>query len=485
MKSINFIFSLLLTLGLVQASFANFSGRYYLEKSLESESLDFHELVTTDTIPLQERLGDFINNPNPNAIDLRDPSIVEQNVEYDPQSGMYIITEKIGDDYFRNPTYMTFQEYMDWRAQKEQEEYFRQLSGLSSTNTSVNGKVDPLAKMDLKNDLINRLFGGTEVDIRPQGNIDLTFGVDFQNIENPILTQRQQRQGGFDFDMNIQLNVQGSIGEKLKLSTNYNTQATFDFDNQLKLEYDSDAFSEDDIIKKIEAGNVSLPLRSNLIQGAQSLFGLKTELQFGHLKLTAIASQQKSQRESIEIQGGSQIQEFEVTAEEYDENRHFFLSHYHRDHFEDALKNLPQINSLMRITNIQVWVTNDRNETEGIRDIVALSDLGEYDKITNDNVNFQQPITPRNRDVFGIDELPDNTSNDIYGALDNHPTARFADKAVAAITGPQFNFAQTKDFEKIRARLLSPNEYTYHAELGFISVNVNLRPDQVLAVAYQ
>ncbi|MEM6964418.1 MAG: cell surface protein SprA [Bacteroidota bacterium] len=396
-----------------------------------------------------------------------------------------MITEKIGDEYFRMPTYMTFEEYVEWRNKKEEEEYFRQLSGLSSTNTSVNGKVDPIAKMDLEDELFNRLFGGTEVDIKPQGNIDLTFGVDFQNIENPILTQRQQRQGGFDFDMNIQLNVDGSIGEKLKLGTNYNTQATFDFDNQLKLEYDSDAFSEDDIIKKIEAGNVSLPLRSNLIQGAQSLFGLKTELQFGHLRLTAVASQQKSQRQEIEIQGGSQVQEFEVTAEEYDENRHFFLSHYNRDQFETALKNLPQINSLMRITNIEVWVTNDRNETEGIREVVALADLGEYEKITNENMIFQSPNTPRNLDVFKTNELPENSSNDLYEALVEHPNARFANRAVAAVTSPQFQLQQTRDFEKVRARLLSPNEYTYHAELGFLSVNVNLRPDQVLAVAYE
>jgi len=438
MKSVNFILSLLLILGIASNLSANISGRYYYE-ALSSETVDPSPeiLILSDTIPLQDRNGDFVTDPNPNLIDLKDPSIIEQTVEYDPATGMYIITEKIGDDYFRMPTYMTFNEYMDWRAEQEQRDYFRQLGGLSSRNTSVNGKVDPLAKMDLENDLINRLFGGTEVDIRPQGNIDLTFGVDFQNIENPILTQRQQRQGGFDFDMNIQLNVQGSIGEKLKLSTNYNTQATFDFDNQLKLEYDSDAFSEDDIIKKIEAGNVSLPLRSNLIQGAQSLFGLKTELQFGHLRLTAVASQQKSQRETIEIQGGSQVQEFSVTAEEYDENRHFFLSHYNRDHFEDALKNMPQINSLMRITNIEVWVTNDRNETEGIREIVALADLGEYDQITNQNQNFQTPIGPRNRDVFGTDELPENSSNDIYDALDNHPNARFADKAVAAVTSPQ------------------------------------------------
>ena len=484
MKNVNLLLSILLVFGCISFSLANFGGGSNLDDPYSAEYVI--NTVETDTLPpISERFGDFINNGSTNPFDLKDPSIIEQNVEYDPNSGMYIVTEKIGDDYFRTPTYMTFQEYMDWRAEKQERDNFRALSGLSDANTSINGIVDPLEKMDLENDLINRLFGGTDVKIEPQGNIDLTFGVDFQNVENPILTTRQQRQGGFDFDMNIQLNVAGSIGEKLKLSTNYNTQATFDFDNQLKLAYDSDAFSEDDIIKKIEAGNVSLPLRSNLIQGAQSLFGLKVETQWGKLRLTGIASQQKSKRDEIEIQGGSQIQEFEVTADEYDENRHFFLSHYHKDKFEGALQNLPQVNSLMRITKIEVWVTNDRNETEGIREIVALTDIGEYDQITNSNPQFQTPVGTRNLDVFQNDELPRNNSNDLYGAVSSTPDGRFANRAVASVTSPNFKLEQTKDFEKVRARLLSQNEYNFHPELGFISINVNLRPDQVLGVAYE
>ena len=484
MKNVNLLLSILFVFGCMSFSLANFGGGSNLENPYSPEFVV--NSISTDTLPpIEERYDDFINNSNSNPFDLKDPSIVEKNVEYDPASGMYVVTEKIGDDYFRTPTYMTFQEYMDWRAKEQERQQFRALSGLSDANTSINGIVDPLEKMDLENDLINRLFGGTDVLIEPQGNIDLTFGVDFQNVENPILTTRQQRQGGFDFDMNIQLNVAGSIGEKLKLSTNYNTQATFDFDNQLKLEYDSDAFSEDDIIKKIEAGNVSLPLRSNLIQGAQSLFGLKLETQWGKLRLTGIASQQKSKRDEIEIQGGSQIQEFEVTADEYDENRHFFLSHYHKDKFESALTNLPQINSQMRITKIEVWVTNDRNETEGIREIVALTDVGEYDEITNGNAQFQTPIGARNLDIFQTDELPRNNSNDLYAAVSSTPDGRFANRAVANVTGPSFRLEQTKDFEKVRARLLSQNEYNFHPELGFISINVNLRPDQVLGVAYE
>ena len=193
--------------------------------------------------------------------------------------------------------------------------------------------------------LVERLFGGKEVDIRPQGNVDITFGGDYQKIDNPEWPRRQQVSGGFDFDMGIRINIEGKVGEKLNLSTNYNNKATFDFDNIIKIQYDALKFNEDEILRNMsEAGNVSLPLRSELIQGSQSLLGIKAELQFGYLRLTALASQQKSERKDIEIQGGTQLQEFEVRADEYDENRHFFVSHYNRAVFESSLTNMPQVN---------------------------------------------------------------------------------------------------------------------------------------------
>lgn len=440
--------------------------------------------TATDTIPPpQERYGDYINNKSNNPFDLNDPSAIEQTIEYDPATGQYIISEKIGDLYFRPPTYMTFDEYLKYRQQKEEQDYFNRLSGINTEGTGLSA-TDPFAKFDVKNSIIDRLFGGTTVDIRPQGGIDLTFGFDVQRLDNPILTERQRTTGGFDFDMDIQMNVQGKIGEKLNLNTNYNTSATFDFDNQIKLDYNSDAFSEDDILKKIEAGNVSLPLRGSLIQGAQSLFGLKTELQFGHLRLTAIASQQKSQRENIQLQGGSQLQEFQVKADEYDENRHFFLSHYNRNSFEGALQNLPQINTLFQIENIEVWITNDRNEVEDVRDIVAFADLGEPQTLVNPDAvpTFQ---TPRYREICDGKPLPDNGANGLYSKLINRQDGiRNIDRSVAILQSAEFGMQQSRDFEKVSARKLNPREYTIHPELGFISLNINVQPDQVLAVSF-
>lgn len=440
-----------------------------------------------DTVPpIKERFEDFINNRNKNPFDLKDPGAIEKTVEFDPLTGRYMISEKVGDTYFRPPTYMTFDEYLDYRRDQDEKEYFQQLSAQSSNQGN---SLNPLEELDLENILLDRLFGGTEVDIRPQGNIDLTFGLDYQRLENPILTERQQRQGPlFDFDMNIQMNVTGKIGEKLNLTTNYNTNATFDFDNQIKLDYNSDlannSFSEDAIIKNIEAGNVSLPLRGTLIQGAQSLFGLKTELQFGHLYLTSIISQQQSERENIRIEGGSQLQEFEVFSDQYDENRHFFLSFYNRNTFEDNLENLPQIRSLFKLENIEVWITNDRNEVDNIRDIVAFADLGEPvtdSTITTPNIGVGRQQTDITRQRF----LPDNEANDLYPRLVANEDVRQIDQAVSILQSGEFQMQQTRDFEKVSARKLRPNEYTVHPELGYVSLNVNVQPDQVVGAAYQ
>ncbi|HRI58959.1 MAG TPA: cell surface protein SprA [Saprospiraceae bacterium] len=458
------------------------------------ERVDQQQIEGDTLPPLEERFDDFLNSDNPNMIDLKDPKAIEQQVEYDPETNMYIVTEKIGDDYYRAPTYMTFSEYLEWRDRKQQQEYFDRLQGVTTSgDRSRSGITDPIAKFDIKTSLVDRLFGGTNVDIRPQGNINLTFGFDYQKIQNPILTLRQQKTGNFDFDMDINMSASGKIGEKLDLNFNYNTQATFDFDNQMKLKYDTKSFGDDEILQNIEAGNVSMPLRSNLIKGAQNLFGIKTEMKFGHLRWTFLLAQQRSRQQSLNLQGGSQVQTYEKPIDEYDENRHFFLSQWNRNEFEPALKCLPVPQSLFNITRMEVWITNDKLVTENVRDVVALMDLAEPNPFLDDTVpdcpdcpDYSLPVPPA-QDIKGHG-LPDNKNNSLYPQIAADIMAdqgfRFSDKIVNRLT-TDYKLKQIRDFEKVRARLLSSSEYSYNEQLGFISVNLNVQPDQVVAVAVE
>ncbi len=465
----------------------------------------------TDTIPLRDRMGDYLRDSVVNPFDLRDPSVVQKGVEYDPLSNRYYITEKIGDNYYRTPTFMTFDEYMKFKAKQQEREYFEKLGGFNRKNgaekidpfskvdfsnaqnsklkmllksVGVNGKLPQANKLDVKklgDNLIGMIFGDPPtVDIRPQGQIDLTLGGDYRYYANPILPTYARTTGGLLFNMDIQMNVTGKIGDKLNLNTAFNNKATFDFDQIMKINYNSNVFSEDDIIKSIEGGNVSLPLRGSLIQGSQNLFGVKTELQFGHLRITALAAQQKNRRQNLNVQGGSQVQNFSIPIDQYDENKHFFLSHFNRNNFEDALKELPLINSQFSITKMEVWVSNERNEDREVRQIIALADLGEGDRITNP----RSLIVKNGASVAKGQRLPDNNVNDLYDKLTRDTAnTRSVGRVVNTLEGINFNMIQGRDFVKRSAKKLQPTEYTFDAKLGTISVN-NLDRQQILGVAF-
>ena len=442
-----------------------------------------NSVVLVDTIPLKERTGDFITDDNRNPFDLKDPSIIKKEVTFDPLTGQYILTEKIGDQDYRPPTYLTFEEYMEYTAKQQDEQTFDQLAGVESAGDPLGISIDPIKKLGIdENKFIDRIFGGNSLNLDPKGRLDLSLGVRYQNLENGQLQERAQKVWTPLFDMKPQLNLNGSIGEKMKLDVNYNPASSFDFDRFLKLDYSSEDFDEDAIIRSIEAGNVSLPLQSQLIQGNQSLFGLKTELQFGRLRLISLLAQQQTEQRQLQIEKGAQIETFEVPIDKYDENRHFFLGHYFRDNFERSLVNLPQIQSLANITRVEVWITNDRRDARNTRQIMAISDLGESDKLSTDRI--QATNDPSLRDILTGSSIADNEANDLYRRVSVDQIARDRGTSVQQLRSA-YGLEPTRDYELVSARKLNANEFFLNRELGYISINTILEPDHVLGIAYE
>ncbi len=447
--------------------------------------------VAVDTIPLSDRYGNFINDEKYNPFDIL-PKDVEQKVEYDADTDRYVILEKIGNEYYRTPSSMTFNEYLEWRAKKQEQRYFSKLAGIGDQYKSASGRLDPMSKVDIEKNLVDRLFGGNGITIEPQGNIDLNFGARYSTNRNPYIQEDQRTQWIVpDFGMDIKMNVDGKIGDKMDLGFNYDTNATFDFDRKIKLAYDSEKWTEDDILKKVEAGNVSLPLRSSLIQGAQELFGIKTELQFGRLRLTGIMSQQRSQQETLQIENGATVQEFVIRPEEYDENRHFFISHYHRNSYEEALTNLPYINNNFRVTNLEVWVSDDRANFQTDQTMIcAVADMAEPDTsrfTSKSSAAIQLETDPRviqiTTDTKGR-RLPENRVNNIYQKLTTDTQVKRTKTASSNLTS-DYKLRKNIDYEIYRGRKLNSGEYYFNPELGFISLNIKMRPNQVLSVSYE
>lgn len=437
------------------------------------------ELAVVDSpeIDLPYPIGDNINPFGDNGrIDLTDPSNMNNVIEYDPETGQYYFYKRIGDHIdYRNPTVMNFDEYMRYVSENEERDYWSEIRAADAMSGDEDSGPDPFRpSIEIKSKAFDRIFGGNTVDIRPQGTAELTFGANINKNENPRIPVNQRSITTFNFDQRIQLNVVGNIGEKMKLSTNYNTEATFDFENQTKLEYTG---YEDEIIQKIEAGNVSMPLNNSLISGSQSLFGIKTKLKFGRLDVTTLFSQERGQKKEINVKGGAQTQDFEINVNNYESNRHYFLSGYFYDDYDRAMRTLPVVNSQVSITRIEVWVVNRTANVEDTRNVIAFTDLGE-------GAPYQNPALPLEIGDNPMNNYPDNGQNSLYSQLSSNPSIRDFSGSSQALAN--LGLQNGRDFERLNnARQLSPNEYTFNQKLGFISLNQSLNNDEVLAVAYQ
>ena len=421
-------------------------------------------LHLTDTLPfpIYERKGDIISDNKKSTYDFKTPGNITDSVAYDFRTRLYTVFEKIGDKYYRTPTTYTFDEYWALRGRQAEVDYFKKRS---NTMNLLNRKLTR-PKLSLYDNLFNRLFGNGKIEISPQGNVDITAGYQGQNIKNPTLPERARKNGGFDFDMNAQVNVNANIGDKLKFPINYNTLANFGQDNQLKLDYTG---VDDEIIKRIEAGSVQFSSRSTFIPGAQQLFGLKTQLQFGKLNVTAVLANQKSQRQSVNLQGGAAAQVIDIKADEYEENRHFLLGQYFRDNYNKALERLPAVTTPVQILRLDVWVTNRNGGTTNTRDVVGLMDLGESH--------------PFLQNLIVTDILPGNRTNDLYSKIITNSSNR--NPALVVSNLQSLGLAPVQDFEKTFARKLDSTQYIFNKQAGYISLSQPLQADEVLAVAYQ
>lgn len=350
-----------------------------LDKLL-SGGLFFWFIFLCTTVNAQEEIPQDSTGYDVGNIQLNNPPSIVDYYTYDPVLDRYVFDSKIGEYSINYPLFLTPKEYEDLVIKETIKNYFQEKSRAMDSDNPDEQR-DLLPRYYVNSGLFETIFGSNTIDIKPTGSVEVDLGGRFTKQDNPALSPRNRSNFSFDFDQRISVGLMGMVGTRLKVTANYDTQSSFDFQNMIKLEYIAD---EDDIIQKIEVGNVSMPLNTSLIRGAQSLFGVKTELQFGRTTVTGIFSEQRSQTRGVVAEGGGTLENFEIFALDYDADRHYFLSQYFRNKYDDALKSYPLIDSRVQITRIEVWVTNRQNRinaspNDGFnnRNIIALQDLGE------------------------------------------------------------------------------------------------------------
>ncbi len=446
------------------------AARYFKEYRFEGDS---SKRSLSDTLPpyRRGRRGDIFSNPRG-----RSPLIPkfppQPKIKLDSSGKYYDIDEEFGGSIIKDPSRMTFEEYRKWKFSENQRDYWRKVNTKEPKDTTQkDNKAGNFAPSIPLSPTLGRLFGGDQIDINPTGNLLLDFGGLWQRVANPNIPVRQQRSGGLNFQQQIKMSVIGTVGKKLSVSANFDTRATFQYEQLYKMNYRSEPH---DIIQSVNLGNLSFRTNNSLITGAKNLFGLSSELRFGKLWIRSVASTQRGSLETMVIKNGSQGREFEILGHAYDNNRHFFLAHFFRDNYEAALRTLPVVISGINITRVEVFVTNRTNDTENQREVIAFMDLGERRPFSNNPfVGLGQPP---------LNEGADNNANSLFANALKLPRNPDAAKAQLDAVG----LVRGSDYEPLRTRkLVQGRDYTFHPLLGYISLLQPLRNDEVLAVSFE
>jgi len=435
---------------------------------VQGDSLDL-PFGTRPTVP--RSYEDLMSNEL--GYDLSTPSNITTTADFDPASGNYIVRTYLGGLQIGTPFMLTKLQYENWQLRLNMQRFYRE----RNMGLITDKEKEPFNILDMNFALgpLEKIFGPGGVSLKTQGSVQVSMGIKSNKTDNPALSLSARRKTYFDFDQKIQATIAASVGNRLRFNMTYNTDATFDFDSKnLKLAYEGE---EDDIVKTIEAGNVSMTTGSSLIRGGTALFGIKTKLQFGKLTATALVSQQNSESKTVNTKGGAQTTEFTINADQYDQNRHYFLAHFFRDNYDKFASHLPYVSSGIKITRIEVWITNKNGRFDQSRNLVAFQDLGE-NRVLGNSYWQTNPALPN----------PANASNNLLSTIKtDYPGARNINQ-VTQILEPlgAYGIEGGSDYEKVEsARLLSSSEYTLNSTLGYISVRTALNADEVLAVAYE
>ncbi len=391
-------------------------------------------------------------------------SNITEEAQYDPKSNEYVLTRKVGDMTLSR-RHMTMDEYVKYTSQKAVRDYWKSKADYTPTTSSGLSGLIP----GLNLDFLDEKLGKDLIKFDLNGSIGLEFALVGTRRDDPSLDIKHRRTFNFDFASDINVNLNATIADRLKFNISHNTEALFQFDNKFKLEYEG---KEDEIVKNISAGNIDFPLNTTLISGVQELFGIKARLQFGKTFITGVFSEQRSESTNVRVEGGAQSTEFDIKVDDYEENRHFFLAQYFRDHYHEALADLPLLNSRLKITKIEVWVTNIGSPVQNNRNILAFTDLGENNPMAS-NVHGNPFV-----------RYPDQErSNDLLRVF-NKNSLRNLNTVGQFLQGR--GYTNGREFEKVEsARRLDASEYSFNPSLGFITLNQTLNSDQVLAVAFQ
>ncbi|MER3524568.1 MAG: cell surface protein SprA [Ignavibacteria bacterium] len=364
----------------------------------------------------------------------------------DSTATTFTFRETVGGEDVKIPLTLSWKEYVRAR---QKFEWRKMLADEARRPKALQGKRDigdvfstfTKIQIPIPSNPIFSIFGKPEINLQISGAVDIRAG--FRNTKSDQVTANilDQSRNEPDFNQEVQVAVNGTIGDKLNILADWNTQRTFEYENQLKIKYTG---YDDEIVQSVEAGNVSLQTPSSFIGSSAALFGIKAKMQAGPFTLTTLASQKKGQIKEVTASGGAQQIPFEINAWNYATNYYFLDERYIPLYEPYYLADVPARDDNVRVLDAEVWVSflgTDQNQAAIARSGVAYVTLPDRPA---GQTNYSDSIR--------------NVSEETPGEIE---FGRFV-----RLDGSQFDLLE--------------NGYT-----GVLALNQNVQDNQIVAIAYR
>ncbi|HEX2868911.1 MAG TPA: cell surface protein SprA [Ignavibacteriales bacterium] len=375
------------------------------------------------------------------------PQLISRTVELDSTGNFVLIKEKIGNEPYKIMLRIPLDEYVKMKMAANNRNIWEDIAykyELKDKTKDLGALITDITNIDIPLPSVGFLsiFGKKGINIRISGAVDIHGAWRNETTEGITASLLGNTRNEPDFKQTVQINVQGTIGDKLKINADWNTERTFEYENQLKLSYKG---YEDEIVQSVEAGNVSLQT-SPLVGGSEALFGVKANFQLGPLSLTALASQKKGEVKEIAISGGSTTNEFTLHAYDYSPN-HFFIDTVYAS-------TIPELNLFYKYYGNPTPEVDNRYYVKDIE--VWKSQTGQID---------------RAKEKMGI----------AYINLDSKSKANLNYDNERRDTLPDPGIKQIGRW----VRLTEGQDYEIHRETGFITFKTQIQDQDAIAVAYR
>ena len=359
--------------------------------------------------------------------------------EIDENNTTVSIKQTLLNDNFVSPVTLSLEDYINLRYQISPSSIWRDYVNknlFSEVRQAQGGKgIGFDIPIPIKSQAFQKIFGGNTVGLSVQGNVTIDGGLRHEKRSEVKTAINRHSNYNFKMKQTQRFTVKGNVGEKVNVYVDQDSERPFEFDNAIKLEYKG---FEDEVIESIEAGNVSLSLPSTRFVTFSAknsgLFGIKTNMRLGNLKMTTIASQEKGQKKKLSISGGATSDENRIDDSNWRKGTYFFLNTDYRENF----------------------------------------------KIFQDGLHVASPNIVSRIEVYKVEPRLHTQADAIFG---------WAIADTTGLTGSDPTNPDTSEVDKDHykgyfKRLEQNTDYYIDKDLGFIALNQPLR-DEILAVAYR